>query len=181
MVSPRTIKIVIILALMLMLLVPLYQLSDNSPRYYKDYLVDHISKYLDHNSTQVYNNTLYQEGTESVVHQQLNVTSPCDGFPNMDGIQLVMKTGATEAFDKVPTQLLTNLQCVPDFLLFSDLVRRSSPSNVVALASRTPGSYMFVPKMVASGWRWPQSFFVLPRPEAWSHARSFLVWLLSIC
>ncbi|KAH7149523.1 hypothetical protein B0J13DRAFT_621378 [Dactylonectria estremocensis] len=48
-------------------------------------------------------------------------TSPCDGFPSMDGIMLVMKTGATEAFTKLPTQLLTGLQCIDDFLIFSDL------------------------------------------------------------
>ncbi|KPM46289.1 hypothetical protein AK830_g373 [Neonectria ditissima] len=46
---------------------------------------------------------------------------PCDGFPNMDKIMLVMKTGATEAYTKLPTQLLTGLQCIDDFLLFSDL------------------------------------------------------------
>ena len=32
-----------------------------------------------------------------------------------------MKTGATESYDKLPTQLLTNLQCADDFLIFSDL------------------------------------------------------------
>ncbi|KAI5462533.1 family 31 glycosyltransferase [Mariannaea sp. PMI_226] len=32
-----------------------------------------------------------------------------------------MKTGATEAFEKLPTHLLTALQCVDDFLLFSDM------------------------------------------------------------
>lgn len=137
MVSVRSGKIAILVALMLLLLIPLYQLSDNSPTYYKDYLVDHISKYLDHNSTtQVYNNTLYQEGTETAVHKQLNVSSPCDGFPNMDGIQLVMKTGATEAFDKVPTQLLTNLQCVPDFLLFSDLEQQIGQYHIYNVLDR---------------------------------------------
>lgn len=45
----------------------------------------------------------------------------CDGFPDTSGILLVMKTGATEAFDKLPTQLITILRCLPDFLLFSDL------------------------------------------------------------
>lgn len=46
----------------------------------------------------------------------------CAGFPDTKGIMLVMKTGATEAFDKLPTHLLTDLQCMDDFLLFSDLV-----------------------------------------------------------
>jgi hypothetical protein len=34
---------------------------------------------------------------------------------------LSIKTGATEAFDKLPTQLLTILQCADTLLLFSDL------------------------------------------------------------
>ncbi|KAH8699771.1 hypothetical protein BGZ61DRAFT_236926 [Ilyonectria robusta] len=60
--------------------------------------------------------------------------SPCDGFPSMDGIMLVMKTGATEAFTKLPTQLLTGLQCINDFLIFSDLV-----SNIIAAISMRMG------------------------------------------
>ena len=31
-----------------------------------------------------------------------------------------MKTGASESFDRVPTQLMTMLHCLPDFLIFSD-------------------------------------------------------------
>ncbi|KAF5621005.1 glycosyltransferase family 31 [Fusarium sp. NRRL 52700] len=50
-----------------------------------------------------------------------NWTGVCDGFPNTDGIMLVMKTGATEAFTKLPAHLLTSLQCLDDYLLFSDL------------------------------------------------------------
>jgi hypothetical protein len=121
--SPRAWKVLLLVVLALLLLIPLYQLRDHSAGYYRDYFYDHFSKYMDRNDTHVYNNTLYQEGTETDVHQQWNFSDPCEGFPNMNGIQLVMKTGATEAFDKLPTQLLTNLQCVPDFLLFSDLVR----------------------------------------------------------
>lgn len=45
----------------------------------------------------------------------------CDGFPDISGILLVMKTGATEAYDRLPVQIMTVLKCLPDFLLFSDL------------------------------------------------------------
>ncbi|SLM33672.1 hypothetical protein LPUS_02207 [Lasallia pustulata] len=51
-------------------------------------------------------------------------TSPdrrCEAFPDQGDILLVVKTGATESYDKLPTQLLTNLQCADDFLIFSDL------------------------------------------------------------
>lgn len=54
-------------------------------------------------------------------------TSPdrrCEAFPDQGDILLVVKTGATESYDKLPTQLLTNLQCADDFLIFSDLEQK---------------------------------------------------------
>lgn len=51
----------------------------------------------------------------------LNRDPVCDGFPDTSGILLVMKTGATEAYDRLPVQIMTVLKCLPDFLLFSDL------------------------------------------------------------
>jgi hypothetical protein len=105
----------------LLIVIPLYQLRDHADTtYYKQYILEHMHKYLDDDG--VYNNTIYGQGTEELVHATYNFSTPCDGFPNTDGILLVMKTGATEAFDKLPTQLLTHMQCLPDFLLFSDLV-----------------------------------------------------------
>ncbi|KAL7934835.1 glycosyltransferase family 31 protein [Trichoderma chlorosporum] len=47
--------------------------------------------------------------------------SDCAHFPETSKILLVMKTGASEAFSKIPTQLLTNLKCLPEFLIFSDM------------------------------------------------------------
>ena len=70
----------------------------------------------------VYNNTIYVDGNESTVYQSYNFSDPCRVFPKTEGIMLVMKTGATEAFDRLPTQLLTTMRCLPDFLLFSDMV-----------------------------------------------------------
>lgn len=45
----------------------------------------------------------------------------CEGFPDTSNVLLVMKTGASEAYSKIPTQLLTNLRCLNDFLIFSDM------------------------------------------------------------
>lgn len=45
----------------------------------------------------------------------------CHNFPNTSNILLVMKTGASEASKKVPMQLMSNLKCIPEFLIFSDL------------------------------------------------------------
>jgi hypothetical protein len=47
--------------------------------------------------------------------------SQCPPSSAISDIVLSIKTGATEAFDKLPTQLLTILQCADTLLLFSDL------------------------------------------------------------
>ncbi|CAG9999478.1 unnamed protein product, partial [Clonostachys byssicola] len=54
-------------------------------------------------------------------HSAPVVSSQCKDFPDTEGIVVVMKTGATESYSKIPTQLLTSLQCIPNVLLFSDL------------------------------------------------------------
>lgn len=72
-------------------------------------------------ASRLHNNTLHQKGTEDHVAKEFDfATDPCRDFPDTDGILLVMKTGSTEVFDKLPTQLMTNLQCLPDLLIFSD-------------------------------------------------------------
>ena len=45
----------------------------------------------------------------------------CEGFPDTTNVLLVMKTGASEVFARVPTQLMTVLKCLPDYLIFSDM------------------------------------------------------------
>lgn len=127
----------VIMGCTLLLALPLYQLRDHQATgYYKQYIYDHLPTYLQ--GPGVYNNTLYHEGTEAAVHSQWNFSSPCHGFPNMDSIMLVMKTGATEAYDKLPTQLLTGLQCIDDFLIFSDLVSLCSSWSCTRPSSFMP-------------------------------------------
>lgn len=88
-----------------------------------EYARDYYQSVTSYFGDSVYNNTLYTEGNEEIVHQYYNSSAPCASFPNTDGVLLVMKTGATEAFDRIPTHLLTTLTCLPDFLIFSDMVR----------------------------------------------------------
>src|SRR5687767_6546220 len=38
----------------------------------------------------------------------------CKNFPDTSNILLVMKTGASEAYSKIPTQAITMLRCLPD-------------------------------------------------------------------
>lgn len=45
----------------------------------------------------------------------------CDGFPNTEDVLVVMKTGATEAYDKLPIHFITTLECVNDYIIFSDM------------------------------------------------------------
>ena len=49
------------------------------------------------------------------------IAAGCDGFPDTSDILLVMKTGATEAYDKLPIHFLTTLKCANDSILFSDM------------------------------------------------------------
>lgn len=86
---------------------------------YRDYY-EGVAGYF---SRPVYNNTLYNTGNQGLVQKHYNASNACARFPDTDGVLLVMKTGATEAFDRMPTQLLTTMSCLPDnFLIFSDLV-----------------------------------------------------------
>lgn len=45
----------------------------------------------------------------------------CASFPDTSNILVIVKTGATESYARIPTQLVTVLRCLPDFLIFSDL------------------------------------------------------------
>ena len=72
--------------------------------------------------SRLHNNTLYRPGYDDTVFEQFDYNDACRNFPDTTGILLVMKTGATEAFDKLPAHLLTSMQCLPDALLFSDKV-----------------------------------------------------------
>ncbi|KAL2817326.1 hypothetical protein BJX63DRAFT_109712 [Aspergillus granulosus] len=54
----------------------------------------------------------------------------CQAFADPGNVVFVIKTGATEVYEKLPTQLLTTLGCVQDFLLFSDLDEQIGPYRV---------------------------------------------------
>lgn len=70
----------------------------------------------------LFDNTLYNNGAASLVRNTFDASSPCADFPDTSDVLLVMKTGAGESFSKLPAQLMTTMQCLPDFLLFSDMV-----------------------------------------------------------
>ncbi|POR31724.1 Uncharacterized protein TPAR_08046, partial [Tolypocladium paradoxum] len=47
--------------------------------------------------------------------------SECANFPDTSNVLLIMKTGASEAYGKIPNQIMTNLKCLPEFMFFSDM------------------------------------------------------------
>jgi hypothetical protein len=112
------------LAVATCLFLPLYNQTRLRERFYHQYVNGGVAGARRYLGGMVFNNTLYRAGNERELHREWNYERTCRGMPDMDGILLVMKTGASEAFEKLPTQLLTSLQCLPDFLLFSDMVGR---------------------------------------------------------
>lgn len=50
-----------------------------------------------------------------------HVKPGCEGFPDMSNIFVVLKTGASESYNRIPTQLMTNLKCVPNYQIWSDM------------------------------------------------------------
>lgn len=44
----------------------------------------------------------------------------CPPLPGMEDVLVVMKTGVTEAYEKVPIHLNTTLRCIPNYVIFSD-------------------------------------------------------------
>lgn len=57
------------------------------------------------------NNTNVDPGSNS---------SGCPKLPGIQDVLVVLKTGATEALEKVPVHFNTTLKCIPNFVLFSD-------------------------------------------------------------
>ena len=55
----------------------------------------------------------------------------CEGFPVTNDILVVMKTGATEAYDKLPIHFLTTLACNNDTILFSDMDMNMAGHHII--------------------------------------------------
>ncbi|KAK6393052.1 hypothetical protein LTR65_002743 [Meristemomyces frigidus] len=47
----------------------------------------------------------------------------CFDAPGADNVLVMLKTGATELYQKLPTHFVTTFTCVPHFLIFSDLAQ----------------------------------------------------------
>ncbi|CEJ58229.1 hypothetical protein PMG11_06894 [Penicillium brasilianum] len=68
--------------------------------------------------------------TDSIIQADTNTTltpetetptsQPCRPLPGIENVLVIMKTGITEALDKVPVHLRTTLRCIPHKLIVSD-------------------------------------------------------------
>lgn len=45
----------------------------------------------------------------------------CEAFPDPGNIAIAVKTGATEAIERIPMQMRTTMQCAENYMIFSDL------------------------------------------------------------
>lgn len=57
----------------------------------------------------------------SLLQQSAAPTRPCVPVPGLEDVLVVIKTGATEAHEKLPVHFETTLRCVPNYVIFSDL------------------------------------------------------------
>lgn len=53
-------------------------------------------------------------------HERGIARPECPPLPGMEDVLVVMKTGVTEALDKVPVHFQTSFRCVPHYVIFSD-------------------------------------------------------------
>ncbi|KAM3414356.1 hypothetical protein BST61_g11001 [Cercospora zeina] len=51
----------------------------------------------------------------------INAHVDCKSLPGADKVMIILKTGATELYQKLPTHFVTTLKCVPNFMIYSDL------------------------------------------------------------
>jgi hypothetical protein len=68
--------------------------------------------------------------------------SRCDAFPNPGDIAIAVKTGATEAIERIPILMLTTLQCAENVLLFSDLEQNIAGYHLQDALANVPPSAM---------------------------------------
>ncbi|KAE8155421.1 hypothetical protein BDV40DRAFT_311554 [Aspergillus tamarii] len=67
-----------------------------------------------------------QRQTKSHTDTTIPNTTGCPELPGIHDAMVVLKTGATEALEKVPVHFSTTLKCIPNFIIFSDFEEKIS-------------------------------------------------------
>jgi len=62
---------------------------------------------------------------------KITTDAVCDTHAKTDDILVVMKTGATEAYDKLPIHFMTTLRCANDTILFSDMEMEMGGHHII--------------------------------------------------
>lgn len=70
-------------------------------------------------------NSAHQNAHNNAAGQKTADSKPaekpiCPTLPGIDDVQVIMKTGVTEALDKVPVHFQTTLRCIPNYVIYSD-------------------------------------------------------------
>jgi hypothetical protein len=65
------------------------------------------------------------ETSDAVTRPQPSPTAAatCRDIPGADNVMVLLKTGATELYQKLPSHFLTTFKCTPHFMIFSDLAQ----------------------------------------------------------
>lgn len=56
-------------------------------------------------------------------HVTGTLTEDCRNVPGADNVLVMLKTGATEIYEKLPTHFVTLFKCTPRYMIFSDLAQ----------------------------------------------------------
>ena len=60
---------------------------------------------------------------EKASHAVDTITEDCRNVPGADNVLVMLKTGATEIYEKLPTHFVTLFKCTPHYMIFSDLAQ----------------------------------------------------------
>ena len=62
-------------------------------------------------------------GNDPFQVRQLGAADVCGEVPGANNVMVLLKTGATELYQKLPIHFVTTFSCVPHFMIFSDLAQ----------------------------------------------------------
>ncbi|KAL4805583.1 hypothetical protein BDV18DRAFT_152826 [Aspergillus unguis] len=64
--------------------------------------------------------TTPSKASQNVYKPTKNSKPGCPPLPGIEDVLVIMKTGVTEALDKVPVHFQTTLRCIPNYVIYSD-------------------------------------------------------------
>ena len=67
---------------------------------------------------------------DDVEESSHHVNETCLHLPGADKVMIMLKTGATELYQKLPTHFVTTLKCIPHFMVFSDLEQSFADTKI---------------------------------------------------